>query len=166
MKTGNFISKAAALVVVLVGVAFAASAQKSTGFDPELKREIESRVFTIDVSQATPQRGRAISLNSGYALKLNDDSIVSDLPYYGRAYSVPFGGGEGLRFDAQITNYKLSYGKKDVANIEFNARTGEDNYTFMIKIFPNGSSYIRVLPNNKQSVAFNGNIRVQKNRAK
>ncbi len=37
-------------------------------------------------------RGRSIPLTSLYSLEIRNDSVISYLPYYGRAYSIPYGG--------------------------------------------------------------------------
>ena len=68
--------------------------------EKQVKELIESGSYRIDVSTAYPQRGRTIQLSSPYSIEIRNDSVFSYLPYYGRAYSIPYGGGQGLIFNA------------------------------------------------------------------
>ena len=93
----------------------------------ELKKQVVEKLVTsgkykIDVNRALPARGRSITLTSPYSVEIRNDSVISYLPYYGRAYSIPYGGGEGLNFKAPITDYQLDRDKKGTAKIKFSAR--------------------------------------------
>ena len=57
---------------------------------------VDSGRIKIDVDRAVPMAGRSVNLTSPYSLEIHGDSILSYLPYFGRAYSAPYGGGEGL----------------------------------------------------------------------
>ena len=46
----------------------------------------------------------------------------SQLPYFGRAYSIPYGGGQGLMFNAPIDQYTMAMGKRGAAKINFTAK--------------------------------------------
>ena len=84
--------------------------------------------------------GQSIQLSPYYSLKVRNDSVYSYLPYYGRAYMLPYGGGEGLNFEAKVVDYKQEMGKKGSYEITFSARTQEDYYTFHVTVYDNGSS--------------------------
>ena len=74
---------------------------------------IESENYKIDVNTAMPMRGRSIPLTSSYSLTIRNDSVISYLPYYGRAYSIPYGGGDGLNFKAILQKYKWKWIKRN-----------------------------------------------------
>ena len=129
----------------------------------ELKKQAVEKLITsgkykIDVHRALPARGRSVMLTSPYSVEIRNDSIISHLPYYGRAYSIPYGGGEGLNFKAPLTDYKLDWDKKGTAKIKFTARSTEDKFDFDIDIFSNGSSTIFVNMQNRQSINFQGEV--------
>ncbi|RHJ77798.1 DUF4251 domain-containing protein [Parabacteroides sp. AM08-6] len=148
-------------VVLLIGgqSLFAQSKQeKKEQKEKEVKEMIDKKRFTIDVNRALPMRGRSVNLTSPYSLEMRGDSAISYLPYYGRAYSAPFGGGNGLRFEKSITDYTCSYNKKGMAQIKFVARTNDDVYRFHVEVYPNGSANINVTPINKQSITFRGEL--------
>ena len=101
----------------------------------ELKKQVVEKLVTsgkykIDVNRALPARGRSITRTSPYSVEIRNDSVISYLPYYGRAYSIPYGGGEGLNFKAPITDYQLDRDKKGTAKIKFSARSREDKFDF------------------------------------
>ena len=84
----------------------------------ELKKQAVEKLVTsgkykINVNRALPARGRSVTLTSPYSVEIRNDSVISYLPYYGRAYSIPYGGGEGLNFKAPLTDYKLEWDKKE-----------------------------------------------------
>lgn len=124
----------------------------------ELRQTIDSEEYTIDVSMAYPQTGKSLPLTNLYSLTIKNDSLHSNLPYFGRAYSVPYGGGKGLIFDAPLATYEVTYTKKGVANIRLSARTEEDTYNYYIKIYPGGSSNVKVNMINRQSIDFSGRL--------
>lgn len=128
----------------------------------EVKEMIDSGNFTINVDRALPQGGGSRNLTSAYSLQLKGDSAYSYLPYFGRAYTAPYGGGEGLRFEEPVTDYAVKYNKKGTANIEFEVKTVEDTYKYQIDVFNNGSASIHVQPINKQSISFHGNLNTAK----
>lgn len=123
-----------------------------------VKELVLSEKYKIDVNRALPARGRSVSLTSPYSVEVRNDSIISYLPYYGRAYSIPYGGGEGLNFKAPINDYKIEWDKKGTAKIQFTARSTEDRFSFNIDIFSNGSSSIFVNMQNRQSISFQGDL--------
>lgn len=128
----------------------------------QVKEMLESGRFIIDINRAVPMSGRAVNLTSPYSLELRGDSVLSYLPYFGRAYSAPYGGGKGLNFTETVSEYDLSYDKKEAVRIKFRTRTDEDNYAFNIQVFPNGSSTISVTPVNKQGITFYGEVTPKK----
>lgn len=104
------------LLALLVGIP-TLSAQQSKKEKKEQKKEavmklIESENYKIDVNTAMPMRGRSIPLTSSYSLTIRNDSVISYLPYYGRAYSIPYGGGDGLNFKAILKEYNVEMDKK------------------------------------------------------
>lgn len=116
------------------------------------------KVYKMDFNRAYPTSAPPFSLNYPYFVSVIRDRVESFLPYFGRAYSIPYGGGEGLHFDAPISNYKVVTGKKDKKIVTFDARTAEDNYQFRIEIYPTGETNLSVGASQRQSMSFSGHI--------
>lgn len=123
-----------------------------------VKEMIESENYKIDVTTAYPNRGRMVPLTSLYSLEIRNDSVFSQLPYFGRAYSIPYGGGNGLMFKAPIEEYKMVYNKKGVARAELVARSEGDRFKFNMMIYSDGSSSIDVTMQNRESIRFSGRL--------
>ena len=111
----------------------------------EIKEMIENGRFTIEVDRALPMGGRTVHLTTPYSLEMRGDSAISYLPYFGRAYSLPYGGGDGMRFEESITDYQSTFDKKGTARIKFVARTKEDTFRFDVQVFSNGSAKRRLI---------------------
>lgn len=126
-----------------------------------VEKLIESGKYKIEVDKAFPARGRSVSLTSPYSIEIRNDSVFSYLPYYGRAYSIPYGGGEGLNFKAPLADYKPEWNKKGTAVIQFTARSPEDRFDFKVDVFDNGSSSIYVNMQNRQAIHFLGELKIQ-----
>lgn len=123
-----------------------------------VKKIIVSENYKIDVQTALPMRGRSIPLTSPYSLEIRNDSVISYLPYFGRAYSIPYGGGDGLNFRTPLKEYSMEMDKKGNAVIKFIARNPEDRFEFRAKVYSNGSASIDVNMQNRQSISFQGEL--------
>lgn len=145
-----------ALGAILLAGCSSNKAQESRGEVPGLAEAIAAQKFVINVDMAIPASGRSRMLTSPYSLTIDSGRVNSYMPYFGRAYSVPYGGGEGLIFEGEADDYSLGYGRNGEATISFTVRTKEDSYRFNLDIFPNGSSSVSVNPNNKQPISFTG----------
>ena len=140
------------LLVMLAGIPTLSAQTKKE--KKEQKKEavrqlIVSEDYKIDVNTAMPMRGRSIPLTSQYSLQIRNDSVFSYLPYYGRAYSVPYGGGSGLIFNAPLV-------------IKFSARSPEDFFEFRAKVFPDGTTSIDVTMQNRQAISYRGEVDLDK----
>ena len=152
------------LLALLVGIPTLSAQSKKEKKEQKkaaVKKLIESENYKIDVNTAMPMRGRSIPLTSSYSLEIRNDSVISYLPYYGRAYSIPYGGGDGLNFKTVLKEYSMKMDKKGNAVIEFIARNPEDRYEYRVKVFPNGSASIDVNMQNRQSISFQGELYIK-----
>ena len=152
------------LLALLVGIPTLSAQSKKEKKEQKkeaVKKLIESENYKIDVNTAMPMCGRSVPLTSSYSLEIRNDSVISYLPYYGRAYSIPYGGGDGLNFKAVLKEYSMKMDKKGNAVIEFIARNPEDRYEYRVKVFPNGSASIDVNMQNRQSISFQGELYIK-----
>ena len=150
-----------ALLVGLPTLSAQSKKEKKEQKKEAVKELIVSENYKIDVNTAMPMRGRSIPLTSLYSLEIRNDSVISYLPYYGRAYSIPYGGGDGLNFKTILKEYNVEMDKKGNAVIKFVARNPEDRYEFRAKVFPNGSASIDVNMQNRQSISFQGELDIK-----
>lgn len=150
-----------ALLVGLPTLSAQTKKEKKEQKKEAVKKLIVSENYKIDVRTALPMRGRSIPLTSSYLLEIRNDSVISYLPYYGRAYSIPYGGGDGLNFKAPLKEYTMKLDKKGNAEIQFSARSPEDKFDFRAKVYSNGSATIDVNMTNRQSISFQGELEMK-----
>lgn len=124
----------------------------------KVRNAVESRRYTISVDMMQPRSLPPRSLDYGYSVRVAGDSVYSCLPYAGRAYSVPYGGGRALRFDGLISSYSAQRKRKDCTVITLSVANDEDTYTYTFNIYDSGNTSVIVQPVNREGISFTGNI--------
>ena len=119
MKTTKIIIKKLLFILIaLATVANTANAQnskkdKQTAKMIATKDMIDSQNFIFVPRTVSPLRGGIRELTSYYDLEVSKDSIISYLPYFGRAYTAPLNPSEvGVNFTSTNFEYKVAPGKK------------------------------------------------------
>ena len=118
---------------------------------------LDARKYKIDITRMIPSRGPAKSVSS-HSIEVRNDSLISYLPYIGRAYNVPYGGGNGLNFSAPISSYKETTKKNGLREIEILATNSEDTYTYSLSVWDNGSSSINVQSRQREQISYSGDM--------
>lgn len=146
-------------MVVLGGCASSEerAAQKAE-FSRKVKAALDKRAYKISINRMLPMQGASRSVSYGYSVTVKNDSLFSYLPYFGRAYDVPYGGGKGLSFDAPIGHYHEIQSNNGSRQIDIELKNEEDNYTYYITVFDNGSSSIDVQARKRERISYNGEI--------
>lgn len=119
---------------------------------------LNQKAFTIHVEQMYPQSGRARTLSSYFSLEIRNDTVFSNLPYFGEAYSAVLGSSKGLVFDATLSYLEITPEKKGKTKVRFTTRNEEDVYTYTITLWENGSANIYVQPMRRQSISYIGHL--------
>lgn len=138
----------------------------------EVHSLLTSGRYEIVVSKAFPMSGRMINLTSKYSLQVRQDTLVSNLPYFGRAYSIPYGGGDGLNFEvvnseeeqnliyrSDIRTSSIDKDSSRTSRISIRAVTDEDVFDFNITVYAEGSANISVTSNQRQPISYSGEVR-------
>lgn len=127
--------------------------------DQSIKKIIESRDYIFKAQTATPQSGRTRQLTSEYTLKILEDSIIADLPYFGRAYSAPANlVGGGFQFTSIKFNYKAVPGKKDSWEINIKPEDTNGGENMSLTVYNNGRADLKVTSRDRQFISFSGYI--------
>jgi hypothetical protein len=151
----------AGIISLLVLIQISCSSSKTIGDEEKIaqvKQQIESQRYSISVDYMLPNRAAARSLTTLYSLAVRGDTLISYLPYFGRAYSIPYGGGSGLIFTATLIDYSFSFNYKGTARISLRARSESDIFLFYIEVFSNRRANIRVTSNNREGISFSGQL--------
>lgn len=157
-------------VILVIGICtamlFAACATVSSSEKARRRAEtattidsmIDARNFKINVSMMNALRGYTRPVTPEFYLRVSGDSLFSYLPYLGRAYSVPYGGGKGLNFDSTIDGFDVKRKKDGCTSIVLTTRNEEDSYKYRINIFDNGHVDISVIPQRRDQISFEGDV--------
>ena len=119
----------------------------------QVQANLDNRTFEIDVDQMIPRRGMSRHV-TGYSLKIDGDKIISHLPYVGAAWNLPYGGGKGLSFEAEISDYIETYPKPDRRMITLATNNGED----YLEVFTNGKTNIELRTRNREPISYYGEM--------
>jgi len=123
-----------------------------------VKEMVDSKRFVFQAQSMTPLRGSMRTLSPGYTLKVSPDTITSDLPYAGRAYTAAYGSTDGgMKFKATDFDYTVKEKKKGWSiNIITKKVTGSPRV--IISVFDNGNASIVISSSDRDSITYNGVI--------
>lgn len=123
-----------------------------------VEKALASRHYVVDVRVMYPRRGSAVHVSSNYSLEVRGDTLVSYLPYIGRAYSIPYGGGKGLNFTAPISGYEYSKDKAGRMRIRIVTNNDEDVIEYVLELFDNGQASIDFQSRERESISYSGEL--------
>ena len=133
-------------------------AAEAARIESAVRDSLDARKFTISVNRMHPRRGQSKALSSPYSLRVDSGRVYSYLPYAGVAYSVPYGGGKALNFDADILEYREDQPRTDRRVIIFSTDNGEDHLIYTLTVFVNGKADIDVRARNREGIGFSGEM--------
>ena len=140
--------------------------KSSASKDSIIKRLIDKQDYIFYAQYATPMTGRQRYLTSDYIVKVSKDTVISDLPYFGRAYSASINGEGGIKFTSTSFDYKITPKKKGGWDISIKPKDVSAVQQFNMTVFENGSASLQVASTNRQSISFNGYIKEKKVKGK
>lgn len=169
MKIYKLIKKISLLVAFAVlAVDFSHAQDKSNEKESEqaaIRSLIESKNFVFVARTASPLGGRLINLSSWYDLRVSGDTVMSDLPYFGRAFVAPMNPTESaLRFTSTEFNYDIKERKKGGWDITILPKGAKDVRQMQMTVSENGYATLQVMSNNRQPISFNGVIEQRRSR--
>jgi hypothetical protein len=147
--------------VLVLFMTACSSTKTSTETINQITRKVESKDFTVTVHYANPLRMRQVILTSEYDLRIKNDSAFAYLPYFGVAYSAPYGSSEGgIKFAEPMTDYAIASNKKSNGwDIHFKIKSKGDTYEIFMNIFNNGSALFSVTSQKRDMISFGGEIK-------
>ena len=122
---------------------------------------VENGDFKVDIDRMIPLRGGSRHVDN-YSVKVKDGHIVSYLPYFGRAWDLPYGGGHGLNFEADIQESDVYREADGSYTVRLLIKTDEDTHVYTFQIFTNGSTSLLVQSKNREPINFNGDFSFEK----
>ncbi|MBL7968291.1 MAG: DUF4251 domain-containing protein [Prolixibacteraceae bacterium] len=153
-------------LILLIGLFFSL-----TGFEQSGKKEkkakqqlemaqlIESGRFRFVARSANSELGYFNQLTSNYDVVFDSLHVKAFLPYFGRAYSVPYGGSGGVKFDLRAEKIERNWNaKKKLYTIMTEVSDSEDSYSLMLTTGLSGYADLKINFRNRRWISYNGVI--------
>lgn len=166
MKILYFICLVLPLVLVRPAEAQKVSKEERAAQEAKAFRKIQELVagkqFQVEINRVYPQGGFDVSrFNPSGKITVSDTITQGHLPFFGRAYSLPYNEGGGIKFDGPMKDVVLKTiekRKKKAATIRFSVRGENDVYQIGIEAAPNGSCSVNLTSNNRTQISYSGTI--------
>ncbi len=153
------------MLICICSSAQSGNDQKKKDAYAQLKNQIDSRHFQFHALSATPIKGRTIQLTSEYTLKLKNDSLFVDLPYYGRSYTADYGSSDvSVRFNSSQFGYSADSTKKGGWEITIVPKNESSANKITMSISSSSYCFMNVSCNTRQSITYYGTIEALKDR--
>ncbi|MEJ1240074.1 DUF4251 domain-containing protein [Chryseolinea sp. T2] len=126
-------------------------------------QSVKDKRFTINVESMSPRRGGFRRLTTLYTFTVTPDTVVTDLPYAGRAYQAPMGTDDaGIKFLSRDFEYQSKPGKKGAWEIQLKLKDTRNYPVINITLQPSGSASIRITPVDKDYISYMGTVVMKK----
>lgn len=128
----------------------------------QTKALIETNRFKIEIDRVYPQSGKDVSrFNPRGYITVNDSIAEGHLPFFGRAYSLPYGDGGGIDFDALVKDRTVKITdkkKKKIITYQFSVTGKNDVFLISIDFTAGGNCHINLTSNNRTHIAYSGHV--------
>ena len=150
------------MMVLLIGsTCFAQDSKKERKAKEQLEmaRLIESGRFRFVARSASSDLGYFNQLTPYYDLVVDSLHLKAHLPYFGRAYSVPYGGSGGVKFDLKTDKIIKTWNeKKKLFVLQTEVSDSEDSYSLMLTAGLSGFADLTINFRNRRWISYNGAI--------
>lgn len=135
---------------------------KDAAKEAAIKKMIESKSYVFSAQSATPLRGGNIQLSYGYNLRVNQDTIVAYLPYFGRAFVAPMDPMDnGIEFTSTKFVYKTTI-KKNGYEVTILPVDTKDVKQMFLDVSSSGYASLRIINLNRDAINFDGYLEALK----
>jgi Domain of unknown function (DUF4251) len=131
-----------------------------------VKKSVEEKQYVFTARSANPTGGRSINLTSTYELKVYGDTVICDLPYFGRAFTATSATGGGINFTSTNVEYISTDAKKGGWDIKIKPKDAADIREVNLFISPSGYTSVTVTSNSRQSISYYGTVSERKYKKK
>lgn len=147
----------AAFAIFALFIAAPAQAQKSD--EATVKKLVDSKNFIFVAQTMFPMGGPSRNLTSDYDMRVTSDSVITYLPYFGRAYVPVLPNEAGINFTSSQFSYVAEPGKKDGWNISILPKDTKDVRQVNLSVSRNGYASLQITSNNRQAISYYGYLK-------
>jgi hypothetical protein len=154
MRSSDFFKKTSLIVLLVISFGMLQAQDKA-----QIKSLIEAKRFVFKVQTVLPTSGSMRQTTGEYDVKLYGDSLISYLPYFGRAYTAPMPGESGgFNFTSTKFGYSIKEKKKGGWEIFLRPNDVRDVREYYLSISEKGYATLRVTSTNRQPISYSGVI--------
>ncbi len=119
---------------------------------------LNSKSFEFVANICYPTSGAPKNLvGNNYSVTFSPEEIVSNLPFYGRAYNATaMGRDKGMRFKGQPENFTVSKNKEYQVNTT--VRGESDTYELSLSVSETGYALLSISSNDRGTISYQGEI--------
>ena len=159
MKTSFAVYKSPLIFWLLALTCFYKAGAQDTS-QTSVENRLKDKNFIFVAQSALPQRGSMRQLTTYYDLRVSKDTIVGNLPYFGRAYSAPVDPtGGGITFTSTSFDYVVKPRRKSGWEVQIKPDRSSNVQQLILNVFDNKSASLRVISNNREPISFSGSIK-------
>lgn len=141
-------------MIFVVAIALETRAQST-----DVDQAVKDKRFTINVESMSPRKGGYRRLTTPYSFTVSPDTVVTDLPYMGRAYQAPMGTNDnGIKFLSKEFEYITKPGRKGAWEITLKLKDTRNYPMINITLQPNGTASIRMSPVDREFISYGGTM--------
>lgn len=147
------------MAAMLIMAAAGAKAQETTVEKPLVRKLAEERTFFFQATSMTPSKGGTRNITGTYGVRVKGDTLIVDLPYVGRVYSVDIAN-PGMNFESRKFRYTVADHKKKKDRFTVEVRTDDQkgDRTLLFVVFNNGNTTLNVTSSDREYISYNGRI--------
>lgn len=147
------------ILFLLVTFSIQIKAQSDQDKRAQLKSLIDSKKYHFNALSAGTLRGKTIQLNGEYFLFMNQDSLIADLPYYGRSYTADYPATDlSIRFKTTRFTYTCDTTKKGGWSMTIIPKNQPRASKIYMSVSPDGYCNMSVNSNSRETISFYGTI--------
>lgn len=145
--------------LAMLCVAFNASAQDSSAM-AMVKKWVEAKAFIFEASTMTPSKGGMRQLTGvNYTVRVSGDTLISDLPYFGRVFNVSsITGDNGMNFTSYQFTYDSKAGKKNKWLLTIKTKDLNADRDLSFVFFDNGTATLNITSSDRQFISYQGRV--------
>ncbi|SDH53798.1 DUF4251 domain-containing protein [Chitinophaga filiformis] len=129
-----------------------------------IEKMVTARNYVFKAQTVLPTSPTANrQLTSDYDVRISPDTVITYLPYFGRAYNAPMDPTKGgIQFTSTKFDYTQTARKKGGWDIVIKPHDTQDTRLMSFSISESGYASLQVISNNRQPITFNGYITEKK----
>lgn len=125
----------------------------------EMAQLIQSGHFRFVARSAHSNLGNFDNLSSNYDMTFDSLKVKAYLPYYGRAYSAPYGGSGGVKFDLTAKKIENVYNERKKMFLISTALVDTDeSYEIFLTAGLDGYADLKINFRNRQWISYYGTL--------